>query len=205
MIHITHGYALGDRAAATMFADRKRLFVDEMGWDVPVVADRYEIDQYDGPDATYIIARDADGDHIGSLRLLPTLGPHILGDLFPMLTGGAVPRGAAIREATRLCLPTRFDAAERTLLRNRLISAMVDHALDAGITTLTGVVSRAFRDKLMRMGWRGTPLGPPAPIGEMELAAFRIEIDAATPALLAATGIYVPATITAAAPVAVAA
>lgn len=37
MIHILQGYSLADRRMATMFADRKRLFVDLMRWSVPVV------------------------------------------------------------------------------------------------------------------------------------------------------------------------
>lgn len=31
----------------SMFADRKRLFIDLFGWDVPVVDGQYEIDQFD--------------------------------------------------------------------------------------------------------------------------------------------------------------
>ena len=42
------------------------------------------------------------------------------------------------------------------------------------------------------MGWRCAALGPVVRIGGSELGAFRLEIDAATPALLAATGIYSP-------------
>ncbi|MEO7681861.1 MAG: acyl-homoserine-lactone synthase [Sphingomonas sp.] len=197
MIRITRGYSLGNPADAAMFEDRKRLFVDLMRWDVPVIDQAYEIDQFDGPSATYIV--DGDGEHggrahRGSMRLLPTTGPHILGELFPALAVGCVPQGDAVHEITRLCLPTRLGAPERLQVRNRLISAMVDHALASGIITLTGVVRPAFRETVLAMGWRAAPLGPVLEIGGQKLAAFRIEIDHRTPGLLAATGIYVAGT-----------
>jgi len=36
MITITQGHSLEDFRAASMFSDRKRLFVDLMGWTLPV-------------------------------------------------------------------------------------------------------------------------------------------------------------------------
>ena len=42
MVHIFQGYSLADRRQASMFEDRKRLFVDVMRWDVPVLDNRYE-------------------------------------------------------------------------------------------------------------------------------------------------------------------
>ena len=199
MIRTTRGYDLTDRRDASMFEDRRRLFIDLMRWDVPVTEARYEIDQFDGPDAIYI-AEFIDGNvHRGSLRLLPSIGRHILNELFADLCADGVPTGANIYEITRLCLPASLGARERLLVRNRLISAMVDHALSADIRTLTGVVRPAFRDAILDMGWDATPLGPDRLIGGMSLAAFRVEIDANTPARLASNGIY--ASVAASAPV----
>jgi N-acyl-L-homoserine lactone synthetase len=129
MIRIVKGCTFADPLAASMFAERKRVFVDLLGWDVPVAQGRFEIDQYDNQDATYLIADDS-GRHAGSLRLLPSAGPHILGDLFGALCDKGVPRGEHIFEITRLCLTPRLGAAGRLSMRNRLISAMVDHALE---------------------------------------------------------------------------
>jgi acyl homoserine lactone synthase len=201
MIRITRGYSLGNAADTAMFEDRKRLFVDLMRWDVPIIDGRFEIDQFDGPEATYIVAHGAEarksaGLHHGSMRLLPTAAPHILGDLFPGLAGKEVPRGNDVSEITRLCLPTRLGASERTSVRNRLISAMVDHALESGIRTLTGVVRPAFCETVLVLGWRAAALGPVQLVAGQSLAAFRVEIDAETPALLDATGIYVEGLLT---------
>jgi acyl homoserine lactone synthase len=191
MIQIIRGHDLADPLHAAMFADRKRVFIDLLRWDVPVVGGRFEIDQYDGEPATYIMAHDGAGCHLGSLRLLPTLGPHILGDLFADLCDDDVPRAAAIAEITRLCLPLD-SAAARLGIRNALISAMVDHCREVGIKALTGVVSAAFRRQICAMGWRCAALGPARRIRGEQLGAFRIDLDADTPAQLAANGIYAP-------------
>lgn len=190
MVHIFQQYRLCDRRLASMAEDRKILFVDLMGWDVPVIAGRYEIDAFDGDAATYLVAVDEHGAHEGSMRLLPTSRPHILGNLFPQLCCGIVPRGDAILEITRLCLPSRLGAERRRIVRDRLISAMVDHALETGITALTGVVTDRFRTQVLAMGWQAQALGQAVEIGGSLLGAFRIEIAADTPARLAKTGIY---------------
>src|SRR3546814_15307531 len=93
MIHIYRGYSLADNVGASMFRDRKQQFVDQLGWTVPVVAGQYEIDRYDGDDAHYLIAADADGGHAGSMRLLPTIRPHLLADHFERLCDTEIPCG----------------------------------------------------------------------------------------------------------------
>ena len=143
MIHIVQGCSLTDARAASMFEDRKTLFVDLLGWDVPVVGGRYEIDSYDGDKAVYLIATDDGCIHQGSMRLLSTEGAHLLADRFASLCECDAPRGEQVREITRLCLPQRLGAPGRLRVRNRLISAMVDHALGSGITMLTGVGTAA--------------------------------------------------------------
>lgn len=190
MIRIAQGYALDDPLHASMFEDRRRLFVELMGWDVPVTAQGHEIDQFDGDAAVYVMAADESGLHIGSLRLLPTDRPHILNSLFPALVDSELPAGPDVFEITRLCLPTRLGAAQRLHVRNRLISAMVDHCLVSGIATLTGVVRPGFRAQVLAMGWTAEALGPVRQLDGMALGAFCIDLDAGTPARLAATGIY---------------
>jgi acyl-homoserine lactone synthase len=174
-----------------MFKERKRLFVDLLKWDVPVVGS-CEIDEFDGKQARYLIATGKAGEHEGSLRLLPSEAPHVLSKVFPALCDCAIPSGPGIYEISRLCLPARFRAPERLAIRHRLISAMVDHALGTGISALTGVVDASFLEQVLVMGWRSSALGYPRRIGRNRLGAFRIEIDSETPDRLAATGIYRP-------------
>src|SRR3546814_17641434 len=64
----------------TMFEDRKRLFVDLLGWALSVQDARWEIDQFDDDDAVYLIALDTTGEHAVSIRLLPSNKPPIHSD-----------------------------------------------------------------------------------------------------------------------------
>lgn len=192
MITVSQGYSIENVTAASMFADRKRLFVDLMSWNLTIHNGLYEIDQFDGDHATYIVDVDGDGAHIGSLRLLPSERPHILGELFAHLCDADVPCGADTMEITRLCLPARLRAAGRLALRNRLISAMVDHALENGIAVLTGLTRSSFLKQICAMGWRCRLLGATQYVGGDLVGAFRIDLDADTPARLAINGIYIP-------------
>lgn len=192
MIHIV---GAGNRAAQprlfeTMFEDRKRQFVDTLGWDVPVVDGRFEIDAFDRDGATYIVAADIDGAHRASLRLLPTDRPHLLDTHFAALCPLGVPSGKHVAEITRLCLPSRHGTAGRRTMRDALIAAMVDHALGAGISVLTGVVSEGFRREVLAMGWLAEPLGPAMRIEGGAIGAFALHLAADTPRRLAWTGIY---------------
>lgn len=90
-----------DAMLRAMFAARKRVFVDLLKWDVPVLAGQYEVDQFDDPHANYLILTDTDGGHLGSARLLETERPHILDTLFPELCDLPLPRGPGVREITR--------------------------------------------------------------------------------------------------------
>ena len=190
MLHIINtSEAADDDVVCAMFEARKRVFVDLLGWDVPVVDGRFEIDQFDGAHATYVIVTDAAGAHLASTRLLPTTRPHILGNLYLELCAGPVPTSPTIYEITRFCLDRSLNAAGRRLARNRLVSAIVDYGLVHGIARFTGVAELGWLQQILAFGWRCHPLGLPRAVGNATLGALAIDIDPATPALLARAGI----------------
>lgn len=174
----------------SMFADRKRLFVDLFGWDVPVIDGQYEIDQFDNAHTVYLIAADDEGGHAASIRLFPSTQPHMLATLFPHLCPLGVPVGPTIWESTRLCLPQRHGAARRRVLRNQLFTAMVDFALEYGIEGYTGVVPEGFRRQVLAMGWQAEPLGPAVAMAGGPVGAFLIHVRPDTPERLRWTGVY---------------
>lgn len=173
-----------------MFEARKHVFVDLLKWDVPVLGGAWELDQFDDSDARYIVLADAQGRHLGSTRLLKTTQPHILDTLFPDLCEEDVPRGADVFEITRFCLDRNLCAAERRDVRNRLVTALAEHALDAGIRRYTGVAEMGWFQQILSFGWRCLPLGLPQMREHRMLAAIEIQIDADTPRLLAEAGIW---------------
>jgi acyl-homoserine lactone synthase len=175
-----------------MFAARKEVFVDLLGWQVPVLDGRYEIDQFDDEHARYLIVTDLTCGHLASARLLPTVRPHILDTLFPALCAGRVPRGPETFEITRFCLDRRLPAARRRDMRNRLVTALVVHALANDIRTYTGVAEPVWLDQILKFGWDAGPLGQVLRDRTQTLGALRIQITPATPSLLAQTGIWSP-------------
>lgn len=183
-----------DLALRAMFEARKRVFVDLLKWQVPVLDGRFELDQFDTPDAEYLILTDAAGSHRASTRLLRTEGAHILADLFNQLCDGPVPSGPTCREITRFCLEPSLTAHDRRDARNQLVSALADHALRCGITQYTGVASPGWFGQIAEFGWDCRALGEMRQVGNHRLVALHIRIDALTLGALAATGIYRPAT-----------
>jgi acyl-homoserine lactone synthase len=175
-----------------MFEARKRVFVDLLKWDIPVLAGQFEVDEFDTPEALYLIVTDETGAHLGSARLLATERAHILDSLFPQLCAGQIPRGPQIQEITRFCLDPRANGKVRRDVRNRLVAALVDHALVEGIQAYTGVAELNWLQQILAFGWQCRPLGLPRTIGGKMLGALQIDVTAETPALLAANGIYSP-------------
>ncbi|MEO0419449.1 MAG: acyl-homoserine-lactone synthase [Pseudomonadota bacterium] len=174
----------------SMFADRKALFVDLLGWAVSAHDGRHEMDEFDSDEAVYIIAGNQDGQHCGSLRLLPTSRPYLLQQHFASLCADELPSDTVTYEITRLCLPSRLGAKRRLIVRNQLIAAMVDYALANGIIRLVGVTEAAFRNEVLSMGWLAEPLGPICESSGRKIGAFALHIGADTPKRLSWADIY---------------
>ena len=182
--------AAHSRAMHEMHRDRKRVFVDQLKWDVPH-SDDLEIDSFDNDEAEYLLVSDvATHEHLGSMRLLPTDRPHILGSLFADLCDGPVPTGSDVREITRLCLSRRLKSAERRLVFHRLVTALAEYALLSGITAYTAVTSMHWLTQTLALGWRCRPLGLPQMIAGDMVAAMMIHIEPNTIELLRDAGTY---------------
>ncbi len=179
-----------DAALRAMYAARKSVFIDLLKWDIPALDGKYEIDGYDNEHARYLILLDQDGGHLASTRLLPTTRPHILSELFPALCAGSIPTGPTIYEITRFCLDRSLRASERRQVRNRLVTAIVEHALAAGIDRYTGVADIGWLQQILDFGWDCRKLGQALKLDCGVLGAIDIRIDADTPDKLATTGIW---------------
>lgn len=137
------------------FGLRKRVFFDQLEWDVPVKGD-IEKDEYDEMDATYLIWCSEDQSTIyGGLRLLPTSGPTLLNDVFHATHGNnpALNR-PDVWEGTRMCVDDEaikrdlpdLDAGKAFSL---LFVALCEMAVDLGVSRLVSnfeaCMSRVYR------------------------------------------------------------
>ena len=168
-----------------MHAARKQVFIDQLRWDLPVSDGAYEIDDYDRDDTIYLIVVDGSGaGHLGSVRLLPTDGPHLLGDKFARLCADGVPRDADIFEITRLVTRPGLSRAEATRVRQLLSLAIIEFALAHKVRHFTMMTHMAYLASVIAVGWDCEPLGMPEEMDGVAVAALRIDVDAATLARL---------------------
>jgi len=87
-----------------MFRFRHRIFHDRLGWDVHSELEM-EFDIYDHLRPHYMIAKDGEDDVKGCWRFLPTTGPYMLRDTFPvLLQGQQAPRQDNIWELSRFAV-----------------------------------------------------------------------------------------------------
>jgi acyl-homoserine lactone synthase len=173
-----------------MHRERKCVFVDQLKWDVPCEGD-IERDQFDDAAAEYLIIADAStGAHLGSMRLLRTDKPHILGSLYPHLCERIVPASPDIREITRLCLSRKLKSADRRMVFHRLVTALVEYGMLSGISAYTAVTSMHWLTQTLSLGWRCVPLGLPQTVGGEMVAAMMIHIEPNTIQLLRDAGSY---------------
>lgn len=88
-----------------MFRLRKNIFADELEWDVPVSGD-WEKDSYDAFDPVYLVWTNVEQTKlISSVRLMPTMGPTLLNDVFNRTFPSHVDlQSPSMWEATRMCV-----------------------------------------------------------------------------------------------------
>jgi acyl homoserine lactone synthase len=170
-----------------MFRLRYDTFKVRLGWDVQTTEDGLEIDQFDGEHSNYILARSPGDDIDACWRLLPTLGPNMLRDVFPqLLAGQPAPAAADVWELSRFALATdRLAAAEQAgnyqlsfgPLSVKLMAEAARFAKAHGIVRYVTVTTAAIERMLKKQGLHIHRLGPPVKIGNVLTLACFIEVD----------------------------
>ena len=160
-----------------MHADRKRLFVDRLKWDIRHDG-LFERDEFDNDEAAYLVLADRETqEHQASVRLLRTDRPHILGNIFPELCEIELPAGPEYTEITRLCYAPRTRRAERIRYRNLIGRSLIEYAHFTGLRGYTLVTEMALLGQILSAGWSCRPLGLPRDIGGSTIGALLITIE----------------------------
>lgn len=176
-----HNRSRHEHSLDAMFRDRKRIFVDWLKWDIPVIDGVYEMDQFDDARALYLIDEGADErPHLGSVRLLPTTGPYLLGDVFPRLAEDGPPRQEDTWEITRLCTAPGFKGADALAIRRRIAQALVETALLYGVSRYVAVAHVEWLSGIIATGWETRPLGLPQDVDGELVGAIEILVNPAT-------------------------
>lgn len=152
-----------------MFRMRAAVFADRLEWDV-IVTDGREVDRFDTEDPLYLLSLDnRTGALQGAVRLLPTTGPNMLRDIFPVLVPGGAPESPLIWESSRFAVnPAAFNPCERAEANHvvnrttiELLCGIVEVCQRAGIEHVVSVfdarMARIFRSIHCTFEVIGTP------------------------------------------------
>lgn len=118
---------------------RARVFKETMKWDVKVNADGLEVDQFDLPEAVYLLALNDNRRVVGSWRLLPACGPTMIRDIWPQyLESLPMPPTHDVWEASRFAVDApetdaRKAAKQRELAVNELFCGLIELCVSQGI------------------------------------------------------------------------
>jgi acyl homoserine lactone synthase len=175
-----------------MFRLRHQTFVERLGW-VEASPDGMERDRFDDlPSVKYILATGTDGTVDACWRLLPTLGPYMLGDLEvfrQLMHGQAVPHAQDTWELSRFAVASDRLSADESAgnhqlgfgqLSVSLMAESVRFAQDNGIARYITVTNVAIERLLKKLGLNVHRVGPPIRIGAVLTVALFIEIDEIT-------------------------
>ncbi len=164
-----------------MFKLRHEVFRERLNWDVGSTYGR-ERDQFDELEPVYIVC-EQDGEVLGSWRLLPTLGPYMLKDVFPeLLHGVPAPQSADTWEISRFAVSKRV-AGNDSLgtirsVTQLLLDQLFTFAAKRNLARIVAVTDVRFERILRRSGLQTERFGPPMQIGVTQAVAGYADVSA---------------------------
>lgn len=170
------------RQLVEMHHDRKRVFIDQLGWQLPAAGSWLEVDQYDTEYTVYLIAcSPTDQRHLASVRLNPTTRPHMLDTVFADLCEGGPVIGTDVWESSRFTIaPIGLRGLEVMRLSQYLALAHVEFALLNGLTRYTMIGETHRVATVISMGWKVRPLCLPRECEGNRIQALEVTIDEET-------------------------
>jgi acyl homoserine lactone synthase len=162
---------------------RYRVFKERLKWDVQVSGD-LEADEFDALHPVYLVQTAADGSVQGSVRLLPSVGPTMLRDVFPVLLWGqSPPSSSSIWESSRFALDLSADAEKGpngiARATYELFAGMIEFGLAQRLSDIVTVTDVRMERVLRRAGWPLRRIGEPREIGNTTAIAGYLEISVA--------------------------
>jgi acyl-homoserine lactone synthase len=142
------------------FRMRHEIYVVERKWHAIARPIDIEMEAFDTQEAIYLLAIDGSGDVKGGSRLVPTLRPHLLGDVFPQLANGAAPRAVGIYEWTRFFIaPSQRAKGRPARLAGVILCGLLETSLRLGIRKISVVCEAFWPARLRALGWTVEILG----------------------------------------------
>lgn len=166
-----------------MFKLRKKVFADQLNWDVPVNGE-FEKDRYDDLNPVYLMWCNAEQTKLyGVVRLMPTTGPTLLYDVFRKTFPDVVSFEApGIWEGTRMCIDQELLMADHPEIEpgfafSLLLLALCEVAIQHGIHTMVSNYEPQMKRVYRRAGIAVNELGRSAEYGKYPVCCSTFEVS----------------------------
>lgn len=167
-------------ALSEMHRLRYRVFKERLDWDVETTGDM-EVDGFDALQPSYMLLRTNSGSVVGSVRLLPSSGPNMLRDTFPVLLDGKAPPSTPdIWESSRFALDhVHGDQGAQVVakLTYELFAGMVEFGLARKLANIVTVTDIRMERILRRACWPLHRIGGARAIGNTKAVAGYLEVS----------------------------
>lgn len=159
---------------------RFRVFKDRLDWDV-LTRDGLEVDEFDQCDPVYLLSLDSAERIQGCVRLLPTLGPNMLRNIFfKLLNGAACPAAPNIWESSRFALDLQRSASSGGMLSPataEMFAGMIEFGLARSLSDIVTVTDIGVERILRRAGWPLRRISEPTTLGKTRAVVGYLEIS----------------------------
>ncbi len=136
-----------------MFKDRAYQFVDRLKWDINKNDQGLEVDEYDNPSAHYVLWVGPHGEHLGSMRLAPTISSNMIRDHFDGYFSLEASVSQTDWEVTRLCISPEAPKATLSAISAELVKGACLFGLENGVRSFVGLCFPAMLRIYRRLGW----------------------------------------------------
>ncbi|TJZ70744.1 GNAT family N-acetyltransferase [Chitiniphilus eburneus] len=161
---------------------RHRVFIEKLGWNLPC-ENALEYDQFDREDTLYVLARNDEGNVVGTARLLPTTRPYLLAEVFPeLLNAMPAPASPEVWELSRFAAMD-FDQPDCSPLSQvsspvaiELLNAALACAGARGARRIVSVSPLGVERLLRKAGFRAHRIGPPIRVDGSPIFACSIPV-----------------------------
>ncbi|QDF37485.1 acyl-homoserine-lactone synthase [Bradyrhizobium symbiodeficiens] len=160
---------------------RYRVFRERLGWEVCVSGD-LEADEFDSLNPAYLVLIAENGSVQGSVRLLPSIGPTMLGATFSaLLAGQSMPSSSSIWESSRfaLDLPPGTPKSPNGIAcaTYKLFAGMIEFGLSRQLTDIVTVTDARMERILRRAKWPLRRIAEPRQLGNTVAVAGYLEVS----------------------------
>ncbi|MFK8033278.1 MAG: acyl-homoserine-lactone synthase [Hyphomicrobiales bacterium] len=173
-------YSVYERQIEEMFDLRHRVFCGRLGWVKNLSgSDR---DHFDDCDPTYVVKLASNRKVVAAARLLPTVGPNMLRDVFPELVQfDHMPQADNIWECSRFAVDTEYMMRncgyEASSVAVQLFASLVEFGLSIGLSKIVSVSESRIERIIRRSRWPVERLGDPQIIGSTRAVALSGEVS----------------------------